>query len=817
VNLATGVRIGSYEILEQLGAGAMGEVWLAEDTRLKRKVALKLLPAELTADPDRVRRFEKEAQATSALSHPNIITVFDIGECEAGRFIVMELVAGRSLRAAIAADKSLASVLTLGQQMAKALSAAHAAGITHRDIKPENIMVREDGYVKVLDFGLARLLPAATGGEEATTLAQQTTPGLLMGTVAYMSPEQARGESVSYQSDIFALGIVLYELATGQHPFKAETLVGYLRAITLQEPLPLTSWQPELPVGLNALILRMLNKDASRRPTASEVAETLLALERRDDTARSPAGEDTGDSSGIEAHRLLLKPTTAAMPEVVATASANAGTTVINKPQNRIVLAAALLSLVLLVGGYFGYRNLVSTRQIESIAVMPFVNEGGNADVEYLSDGMTETLISSLSNLSNLNVKPRSSVFRYKGKDTNPQTIAKELNVQAILNGRVVQRGQNISLFVELIDISLDKVLWSGTYNRKQTDLVTLQTDIARDVLGKIKTKLSVEDIAKVTKTYTTNPEAYQLYLKGDFYAGKFTEEGYKKGIEYYQEAIALDPNYALPYQGIAEAYDFANGWYLPPKEAEPKAKAAALRAAELDETLAETHYLLGRIAFWYEWDWTAAEREWKRANELDPTYPAYYPVYLSAMGRLEEAIKAQEVVQQRLPLDLRVKLDAAFIFMSAGRYEKSIEQSRKTLELDPRSWGAYQTLGLVYERKKQYPEAIAALEKARLLEVNPASLGYLGYVYAAAGKKAEAKKVLEELKDLSKQRYVDPYNIAIIYAGLNDKDRAFGWLDRAYEARSFNMAILTTDTVLDNLRPDPRFMEMLKQVDLPE
>jgi TolB-like protein/Tfp pilus assembly protein PilF len=458
-----------------------------------------------------------------------------------------------------------------------------------------------------------------------------------------------------------------------------------------------------------------------------------------------------------------------------------------------------------------------SGKSIESIAVMPFVNKSGNADVEYLSDGMTETLIGSLSQLPNLNVKPRSSVFRYKGKETDPQTIGKELNVQAILNGRVVQRGQDISLFVELIDISLDKVVWSETYNRKQADLVTLQTDIAREVSGKIKTKLSGADEAKVTKTYTTNPEAYLLYLKGNFYRTKYTEEGYKRGIEYYQKAIAIDPNYALAYHGIAAAFDFANGFYLPPREAEPKAKAAALKALDLDETLAETHYLLGKIVFWYEWDWATAERAWKRANELDSTYPPAYPPYLEAKGRLEEAVKAQEGLQQRLPLDLNVNLDSASILLAAGRIDQAIEQARKALELDPNFWWSYQILGLAYERKKQYPEAIAALEKARQVDVNPSSLGYLGYVYAAAGKKAEAQKVLEELKELSKQRYVSPYNIACVYAGLNDKDQAFEWLDRAYQERSFFMTLLKTETVWDNLRPDPRFKDLLKRMNLPE
>ncbi len=359
-----------------------------------------------------------------------------------------------------------------------------------------------------------------------------------------------------------------------------------------------------------------------------------------------------------------------------------------------IVLAVALVPIIILsVAAYVAYRQASKPAvAIESIAVMPFVNESGIADVEYLSDGMTETLISSLSQLPNLNVKPRSSVFRYKGKDTNPQTIAKELNVQAILNGRVGQRGQELSLYVELIDVALDKVVWSHQYSRKQTDILTLQSEIARDVSSKLKSKLSGADEAKVTKTYTTNPEAYQLYLKGNFYFTKYTEEGCQKGIENYQKAIAIDANYALAYHGIAAAYDFANGWYLPPNEAMPKAKAAALKALELDDSLAGTHYLFGKIVFWYEWDWTTAEREWKRANELDPSYPAHYPPYLAAMGRFDEAINAQEVGLKRLPLDLNMNMDSASLFLSVARYEQSIEQSRKALELDPDFWWAYQT-----------------------------------------------------------------------------------------------------------------------------
>ena len=551
--------------------------------------------------------------------------------------------------------------------------------------------------------------------------------------------------------------------------------------------------------------------DGSPLAEASSEIETSLLPHAVTDPGNARATEPTTVLSASNAQSSTSQLNTAGIEYAEAPGKHVAST------RNSLIAGAIgiLLLTALGVGSYWKYGR--TDNQINSIAVMPFVNGTANADIEYLSDGMTETLISSLSQLPNLNVKPRSSVFRYKGKETSTQAIAKELDVQAILNGRVVQRGQDLSLFVELIDVALDKVVWSQQYNRKQTDLVTLQTDVARDVSGRLKAKLSGEDEARITKTYTTNHEAYQLYLKGNFYRTKYTEEGYQKGIEYYQKALEIDPNYALAYNGIAQAYDFANDWWLSPKEAMPKAKAAALKALELDETLAETHYLLGKIVFWYEWDWPAAEREWKRANELDSTYPASYPVYLAAIGRFDDALIAQESVQRRLPVDLNVTMDSAGILLSAGQADRSIEQTRKALELDPNFWWAYQSLGLAYERKKQYPEAIAALEKACSVDNSPWNLGYLGAVYGIAGKDADAKRVLGELKEISKRRHVSPYNMAVVYAGLNDKDQAFEWLHHAYVARSFGMTQLKVETVLDNLRSDQRFKDLLKRMNLPE
>jgi adenylate cyclase len=542
-----------------------------------------------------------------------------------------------------------------------------------------------------------------------------------------------------------------------------------------------------------------------------------------------PAVAGRGDSDdAVTRHQAHITDQTAVLPRGVDAGPSGGlgvvdfrGATVKRRfANNRAAkLLAAVFLVLILVGGFFGYRYFSNTgsKQINSIAVMPFENRNSDADTDYLSDGLAESVIFRLTQIPDLRVSPTSSVMRYKGKETDVAKIASELGVDAVMTGRLTKRGDNLNITVELVDARTNKSLWGEQYERKLSELLTTQREIVAEIVGKLQLKLSGESEQKLAKKYTDNNEAYQLYLIGNFYRTKFTEESYKKGIGYYEKAIALDPNFALAYYGIAASYDFANGFYLSPKEAAPKAKAAALKALELDETLAETHYLLGKTLFWYEWDWTAAEKEWNRASQLDSSYPAYYPPYLSAMGRHEEAVKAQETELRRLPLDLNMNMDAASLYLAAGRYDQAIEQTRKALELDPNFWWSHQVLGLAYERKKQYREAISALEKARLLDVNPTSLGYLGYVSAVAGKGDEARKILEELKELSKKRYVDPYNIACVYAGLNDRDQAFEWLERAYQERSFCMALLKTETVLDNLRPDPRFKDLLKRMNLPE
>ena len=843
--------IGHYRVVSKIGEGGMGEVYLVEDSRLHRKVALKILPSELAANQDRMRRFKQEATAAAALNHPNIAHIYEIGESYGTNFIAMEFVEGVTFHEKIHRERTeLRKLLRYLQHVAEGLAKAHGAGIVHRDLKPDNIMITRDGHAKILDFGLAKLIEGqgegdlrrrgdwVTGGrgEEDPTMALSrrlplppsphhqdspsgTSPGVVMGTVGYMSPEQAKAKPVDQRSDIFSFGCILYEVATGRKPLTGDSIVDTLHKI-IYDPAPaITGFNPSASPELQRVIRKCLAKEPEKRyqtirDTANDLEELLEEMKGVSDIERSVAPSKNTTSAPGNTDNDVRAESTGSVSQKPASSAEYVITGI---KQHKLTVVIALIVLVVVAVGLFLYLHARRTGvAIEAIAVLPFVNESGNADVEYLSDGMTETLIGSLSQLPNLNVKPRSSVFRYKGTDTNPQTIAKQLNVQAILNGRVVQHGQDLALYIELIDAALERVVWSQQYNRKQSDLVTLQADIARDVSSRLKTKLSGADEAKVTKTYTTNPEAYQLYLKGKYYYSKYNDEGIKKSLEYYQKAIDTDPNYPLPYYGIAAAYNTASDWYLAPNEAEPKAKRALLRALELDDSLAEAHKLLGVIAFWYDWDWIAAEREMKRAIELDPSQTMYGP-HIAAMGREDEAVRSQEAAQRQFPLDLQINNDLEGTYLYAGRFDQALTQARKTLEIDPNYWASYQTLGLVYERKKQYPEAIMALEKAHSLDNNPSILGYLGYVYASAGKKAEAQNVLNELKELSKHQHVPPYSIAIIYAGLNDKEQAFEWLNKAYDERSFFIALLKVETVLDNLRPDPRFKEMLKRMNLVE
>lgn len=698
--LSSGINVGHYEILAPLGAGGMGEVYLAQDTRLNRKVALKILPADLINNRQRLLRFEREAQAASALNHPNILTIHEIGVENNTHFIVTEFIEGETLRQKLQTTLlEIKETLTIVTQIAAALDAAHRNGIVHRDIKPENVILRDDGLVKVLDFGLAKLTekkeiaPADT--QDRTLVLMRTTPRTVIGTVAYMSPEQARGKEVDARTDIFSLGAVLYEMLTGRLPFAGETSSDMIAAILKVEPAPLDA---STPLELQRIVRKSLQKDADERyQTAKDLLIDLKALKQEQEV--TAALERSGTQTKADGSVSTKDQSTDTRPSAEFIASG------IKQHKASFAVALIVLLLATLVFGYSYFTHSTSTPPVESIAVLPFQNEGGNPDVEYLSDGMTESLINSLSQLPKLNVKARTSVFRYKGKEVEPHQVGSDLNVQAILSGRVVQRGDDLTLYLSLVDGRNGNQLWGEQYNRKLTNLVTLQNEIARDVANKLRTRLSGTDEQKLAKNYTENEEAYQLYLKGRYFWNKRTGDDINKSIEYFNQAIAKDPNYALAYTGLADSYVILPS-YTPTrgKEAYPKAQVAATKALELNDKLAEAYTALAYIREFFDWDFVNAERDFKRSIELNANYPTarqWYGEYLSAMGRHGEAIVQIKRAQELDPLSLIINRELGTAFSFAGQYDQAIEQLRKTLDMDSSFVPAHHELGWAYTQKE--------------------------------------------------------------------------------------------------------------------
>ena len=803
------MRLSRYRLVSKIGTGGMGEVYLAEDERLRRKIALKVLPESLAQDKDRLQRFEQEALAASALNQPNILTIYEFGAEGATHYLASEFIDGETLRDRLERSPlSVNEAIDIAVQTAQALAAAHEANIVHRDIKPENVMVRKDSIVKVLDFGLAKL--AEGQGDESLTL-----PGTVMGTVAYMSPEQARGLTVDARTDLFSLGVMLYEMLSRRQPFMGETVSHVIIAILEQEPPPLTG----IPAELTRILARALAKRAEER---YESAQAMLADLKKLQTRLLVEAENkrnSADDRPVEAQTLIEPQLTVAAPVLSATASANPSSTLPahSKPWRWWLTAG--LGLLLTVGGYFGYRSFTLTKQIESIAVMPFVNEGKNEDVEYLSDGITETLITSLSNLPNLNVKPRSTVFRYKGKEASPQAIAKELNVGAILTGKLVQRGQDVSLFIELIDVALDKVVWSQQYNRKQSDLVSLQSEVARTVSSKLKSQLSNAVVAKIEKNYRVNAEAYELYLKGLFQYNRLTANSLTQAAEYFKQSIEKDPNYAPAYVGLGKTLWSFPLWSLAaPKEIHPQMKAAALKAMALDDSLPGIHELLGGYLRDLEWDWVGAEREFRRAIELDPNNVYAYEslAWLFAyQKKFNEAITAGRRGNELDPRSPRTPVIQVLIW--SRRYDEAIAELNEVRPLDPNYADTYWRLGTAYYGKGSYQEAIASFQKYLELDDDPVTRAYLALAKAKAGSRDEAVKLLNWLKQESSKRYITGTAFAITYLALGQKDEAYKWLEKEVDDRSGWAVWYGVAAALDELREEPRFKAMLKRMNLPE
>ncbi len=828
--------IGHYCVVSKIGEGGMGEVYLAEDSRLHRKVALKILPSEMAANQDRMRRFVQEAKAAAALNHPNIAHIYEIGESEGTNFIAMEFVEGVTLRDKIHRERTeLRKLLRYLQHAAEGLAKAHAAGIVHRDLKPDNIMITRDGHAKVLDFGLAKLVEprppdkvqADESGDAATAILEQhSKPGMIMGTVGYMSPEQAQGKTreIDQRSDIFSFGCILFEATTGHRPFESDSIVKSLHSLIYEAAPQIKDLSPSAPSDLQRIIRRCMAKDPEERyQTIKDVAIELKELRRDlesggdfDTTVPPPVNSETlsaaAGSTIASTSSRSISPTGSSAEYVVQ-----------GLKRHKLFVA---LALIVMVGAasFFAYYWHARTSEvaINSIAVLPFQNRSSDADTEYLSDGLGESLIYRLSQLPNLKVSPTSSVIRYKGKELDIAKIAAELGVDSIMSGRLVQRGDNLTISVELVDVRYNKLLWGEQYERAMSDLLATQREIATAIVQKLQLKLAGNETKGITKRYTDSNEAYQLYLKGRFHFAKRTKDDVLKGIVYFQQAIKLDPNFALAYARIAESYASMPAYpYLSPKEAFPQAKAAARRAIEIDPTLAEGHTFLAFSFAVYDWNWAEAEGEFKRAIELDPNNsPArfrYGQIYLAPLGRSDEAITEVKRALEIEPLDLNLGGNVAWVYQSARQYDRALEQGRKTHELEPSFLTARWNLSHAYMVNGMYAEAINLSEKN--LEADPTNqfmLQAAGYAYARSGRRREAEEVIKRFKDIAKTQYVMSYWIASIYAALGDKDKALAELENAYAGRDWYLHRLKVDPFWDPLRDDPRFKDMLKRLNLP-
>ena len=806
----------------------MGEVYLAEDTRLHRKVALKILPENIATDKERLLRFEREAQAASALNHPNIITIHEIGETGDQLFIATEYIEGSTLRQKIEEnDLDVYESVRIAEQVAAALSVAHQAHIIHRDIKPENIMIRRDGYVKILDFGLAKLVEKKSEilDAEAETRAQvNTKAGMIMGTVAYMSPEQARGKDIDERTDVWSLGVCLYETLTGKQPFTGETTNDTIAAILTKEPLPLNE---DIPSELQRIVRKSLQKDADKR--YQNAKDLLIDLEDVEEELKFQSKlERTAAPNREEPKTQILNVTTADVAHTTSSAEY-----VVNEIKSHKQGFAIGLIVLLLASVGFGYwlfaNRSTATKQIESIAVLPFVNESGNADNEYLADGMTESLIGSLSQLPRLSVKARASVFRYKGKEIDPKRIGQELNVQAILTGRVVQRGNDLTLYVELIDAMTENVLWKSDYSRSMSNLVSLQSDIAKDVSNKLKIKLSGADEQQVTKTYTENADAYQLYLKGLYHWNKRTADDLKLAISLFQQAIDKDPAYAKAYGGLAMAYEvYSDNAPLnrqEDKEIRLKAKAAALKALELDSNLAEAYAVLAETKI-DDWDFAGAENDYKRAIELNPNFATAHQWYSELLTRLERRDEALAEIKRAYELDpfsRAVNLNLGLRYWESRRNDEAMAVFKKLIETEPTYPLPYAFLAGMYDDKGMYEESIELDCKAQVLmnietaESCKQQAAEFRQAIKTGGATGFRRKTLEYDLKRYERGIGSAVSVAASYARLGEKELAFEWLEKAFAEHDNEITYLKVDTAFDNLKSDSRFQDLLRRIGLPQ
>jgi len=796
--LASGTKLGLYEITSAIGAGGMGEVYQAHDAKLGRDVAIKVLPEAFAHDPERLSRFQREAKMLAALNHPNIATIHGMEQSNGTSYLVMELVAGETLADRVKREGAVPveEALRISIQIAEALEAAHEKGIIHRDLKPANVKVTPEGRVKVLDFGLAKAFAEDSAQDLSqlpTVTVMGTEEGKILGTPAYMSPEQARGKAVDKRTDIWAFGCVLYELMTGKRAFRGETTQDTIAAVLEHDP----DWQalpPLTPARTCDLLRRCLEKDPQRR--LRDIGDVRIEIEEA--SAVPAMGEPTGATKNIYVRRREALLWGVVLLLLAAVAS--------------IAIWSWRSSSPILVRG--------GLRPIESLAVLPLEELSGSPEQDYFADGMTDELITDLAQIKALRVISRTSVMLYKGAHKSLPDIARELNVDAVVEGTVLHSGNRVRITAQLVSAPMERHLWAQSYERDVRDVLGLQREVANAIADEIRIKVTPEEHVRLSGAPPVNSEAYEAYLKGRYYWETRSEEGLRKAIGYFQQAIEKDPTSPRAYSGLADSYNaLGSDEFLPPMEAFPQAKAAALEALRRDQNFAEAHASLAFAIWNYDYDWKAVETEYKRAIDLNPGYATsyhWYAGYLSGMGRFAEAIAAVKRARELDPLSSRINANVGFILYFARQYDQAIEELQRAVRMDPDGEAPYYYLGLIYLQKGDYRQAISEFEKSKQLS----SGGWepdleLAQVYALAGDRKETQIILGRSLAKSKRNYESALTIAKVYVALGEKEKAFTWLQKAYVERSSLLTFLSVDPTLDVLHTDPRFQALLTRMNL--